>query len=162
MRFPVGNLVQIRYPLHSVLLVSEQFEAKERSELCLLAIERGGRCMQMYKCCMLANLRLVQAPGYHLRRSPVPASAFERRPRKQATRAQHARSASSSGSGADFLHGDTYGKQPGNSNVVKGSLDAPQLLQAQQYMELLMTQNAKMNLTGDLPALAMTFAASSA
>lgn len=108
--------------------------------------------MQMYKRCVLANFCLARTPGQHLKgvTSLVLPSGSPHRPRKQATRAQYACSASGSGGFDALLQRNAHEKQR-YSSIARGSLDAPQLLQAQQYMELLMTQNAKMNLTGDLP-----------
>ena len=109
----------------------------------------------MYECRVIVNI------GLSLKYRPcvrnltslwVPSGSVQQprgRPRKEATTAQHARSASQSANVEVPLQHDLC-EQRSNLNNTNESFNASQLLQARQYIELLMTQNATMNLTGEI------------
>ena len=107
----------------------------------------------MYECRVIVNIGLSLKCRPHVRSlasSWVPCGSLHQplgRLRKQATAAQHARPASNSASAEAPLQQGLY-EQRSNLINTKESLNASQLLQAQQYIELLMKQNATMNLTG--------------
>lgn len=109
----------------------------------------------MYECRVIVNigLSLKCRPGVRSIASLwVPSGSLHQplsRLRKQAAAAQHARSASHSARAEAPLQQDLY-EQRSNLINAKESLNASQLLQAQQYIELLMKQNATMNLTGEI------------
>ena len=108
----------------------------------------------MYECRVIVNigLSLKYRPGIRNLASLCVPSASLRQPlgrlRKQVTAAQHARSASHPAGAETPLQQDLYEQQSNLINA-KESLNASQLSQAQQYIELLMRQNATMNLTGE-------------